>query len=262
MKRPVNKALLSLGLSLTRCVEPSRTRQLIRSLRPLDCGIELVRIGGEGDGGYLVPDDLAGIEACFSPGVSTIADFELELASRGITCFLADGSVDSSPVEHERLVFEKKFLGSRDSQDFTSLEAWKDRHLRASTGDLLLQMDIEGGEIEVILNASDRLLAQFRILVIEFHALDLLLTNRFAFQVYEACFGKLLDQFHVAHIHPNNCCGSLTVGKIEVPRVMEFSFIRKDRVSSTQPVRAMPHPLDRDNVPSKPPIALPRCWWA
>ena len=30
-------------------------------------------IGGAGDGGYLVPDDLDGIEYCFSPGVNLIS---------------------------------------------------------------------------------------------------------------------------------------------------------------------------------------------
>ena len=30
---------------------------------------ELVRLGGNNDGGYLLPNDLEGITACFSPGV-------------------------------------------------------------------------------------------------------------------------------------------------------------------------------------------------
>ena len=36
--------------------------ELITKLAPQDCGLELIRIGGPGDGGYLVPDDLDGIE--------------------------------------------------------------------------------------------------------------------------------------------------------------------------------------------------------
>ncbi len=40
-------------------------------------------MGGENDGGYLVPDDLEGIEYCFSPGVSNIATFELDCLNRG-----------------------------------------------------------------------------------------------------------------------------------------------------------------------------------
>ena len=52
--------------------------------------VPLVRIGGEGDGGYLLPDDLKGIRKCFSPGVSTTAEFEKHVArTYGIKSFLA-----------------------------------------------------------------------------------------------------------------------------------------------------------------------------
>ena len=40
----------------------------------------LLRIGGDSDGGYLLPDDLENISSCFSPGVSDIFDFEFTLA--------------------------------------------------------------------------------------------------------------------------------------------------------------------------------------
>ena len=43
---------------------------------PVKTEHELIRIGGSKDGGYLVPNDLSGIQACFSPGVSDLADFK------------------------------------------------------------------------------------------------------------------------------------------------------------------------------------------
>ena len=36
---------------------------------------ELIRLGSNNDGGYLVPNDLKGISACFSPGVDTKIEF-------------------------------------------------------------------------------------------------------------------------------------------------------------------------------------------
>lgn len=41
---------------------------------------DLTRIGGEGDGGYLVPNILDSISYCFSPGVDYKANFEKELS--------------------------------------------------------------------------------------------------------------------------------------------------------------------------------------
>jgi hypothetical protein len=38
--------------------------------------VPLIRLGADGDGGYLVPDDLEDVAACFSPGVDDRASFE------------------------------------------------------------------------------------------------------------------------------------------------------------------------------------------
>lgn len=56
---------------------------LLESLKPIQTNHELIRVGGDGDGGHLIPNDLMGIDACFSPGVATTSDFENDLAARG-----------------------------------------------------------------------------------------------------------------------------------------------------------------------------------
>ena len=43
---------------------------------------ELVRLGNKNDGGYLVPNDLKDITACFSPGVDTTIQFEKDLSKK------------------------------------------------------------------------------------------------------------------------------------------------------------------------------------
>jgi len=54
---------------------PATVAALIARLHPVPCGYELIRVGTANDGGYLIPDDVGGIAMCFSPGVSTNADF-------------------------------------------------------------------------------------------------------------------------------------------------------------------------------------------
>jgi len=248
-----------LGLNTARQTNPADVRALIRRLRPLDCGKELIRIGGIGDGGYLVPNDLEGIKYCFSPGVNTISDFENHLADSGIQSFLADYSVDVPPVLRPELVFDKKFLGSTDRGKFITLAAWKEKYIPDYTGDLILQMDIEGYEYQVIFSTPDKLLDQFRILIIEFHRLDRLFEPVF-FEFINSCFEKILGYFHVAHIHPNNCCGSVKKGGIEIPKVMEFTFLNKKRVNQTRSALTFPHKLDHPNTSNKD-IHLPPCWY-
>ena len=234
---------------------------LIRRLRPVDCGVELIRVGDAGDGGYLIPNDLDGIEYCFSPGVSTISSFENALADRGIKSFLADYSIEAPNLIRPEITFDKKFLGSSDRNEYFTLETWKDTYLKGYRAELLLQMDIEGAEYEVILNAPDSLLDQFRILVIEFHCLDKML-DQFAFRLISACFEKLLKMSYVVHLHPNNCCGSEKLDSLEIPRIMEFTFLNRRRVKEAKPQLAFPHRLDADNFPRLKHLILPECWHA
>ena len=234
--------------------------QLLLQLRPVDCGKKLTRIGGNGDGGYLVPDDLEGIEYCFSPGVGATAGFENDLADRNISCFLADYSVSSPPVQRAQFTFDKKYLGANDDDISFSLKSWRDKYLKDYAGELLLQMDIEGSEYEVIISTPVEVLKSFRTMIIEFHYLHRMFDS-FVFRFYKTCFERILQNFYVAHIHPNNCCGSITKGQIEIPTVMEFTFYNKNRVNHTTYLERFPHPLDRDNVPANRPLLLPGCWY-
>ena len=85
-------------------------RRVVELLRPVDAGHRLVRIGGDGDGGYLLPEDLGGIAACFSPGVDRQATFENALARFGIGSHLADRSVAAPPPEPPEIVRRRKQL--------------------------------------------------------------------------------------------------------------------------------------------------------
>ncbi len=249
------------GYKLHYPTQEERLAALLRSLWPVDCGKPIVRLGGEGDGGYLIPDDLEGIEYCFSPGVSKIAHFENALARRGIRSFLADWSVDAPPAGEFTFTFDKKFLGCLEDERYITLQSWKDRYIPEHRGDMLLQMDIEGAEYEVLMNVPSALLRQFRILVIEFHDLDML-TERFAFDIMSRCFEKLLKDFVVVHNHPNNYLPAERFGRFELPPLLELTFYNRRRFTPGPHLTQFPSPLDRDNVPSKPTLPLPACWYA
>jgi hypothetical protein len=237
---------------------PDDVRRLLHSLRPIDGGHELIRLGPDGDGGYLVPDDLAGIEYAFSPGVSTESGFEAALAARGQRVFLADHSVDGPAEANPSFSFEKKFVGGLSDETYMTLEQWKTATIGAYDGDLLMQMDIEGGEYETLLACPAALLAQFRIMVIEFHYLHELLNKRY-FELVSRAFQKLLQTHSVVHIHPNNCCGSVKADGLELPRIAEFTLQRNDRLRRRAYRHTFPHPLDRDNT-RKASLVLPPCW--
>jgi hypothetical protein len=233
---------------------------LLKALRPIDAGIELVRIGPDADGGYLVPDDLQGIAHAFSPGVSTESGFEVELADRGMQVFLADYSVAGPAVPHPRFVFDQRFVGCLTDERYITLDDWHAAKLGNDGAELLLQMDIEGAEYETLLAASPSLLRKFRIMVIEFHGLPQLWNEPF-FAIAARAFHKLLTTHAVVHIHPNNCCGSVRSAGLEIPRIAEFTLLRRDRMRAEEYRTTFPHPLDRPNV-RKRALDLPACWYS
>lgn len=260
VKDRLKSLLLANSIRIGRPTESPRLKAFFESVKPVRTNRNLIRIGGQFDGGYLVPDDLENVEICFSPGVSVIADFEQDLVSRGIKCFLADYSVEGPPFKHELIEFEKKYLGPVEEGEFITLENWVNRKAPTDT-DLILQMDIEGAEYGVIFDTSLEVLRKFRILVIEFHGLGQLY-DKAGFELINLTFTKLLKDFEVVHIHPNNCFPPIRYLDFEVPPILEFTFLRKDRVSDKQPSTSFPHPLDRKSVQENEDFALPKCWYA
>ena len=85
-------------------------KEFFTLIRPESQLKEFIRIGSDNDGGYLVPNDLEGIKYCYSPGVSNNSDFEDQLSTYGIECFLADYSVDAPAKDNPLFLFTKKYL--------------------------------------------------------------------------------------------------------------------------------------------------------
>ena len=237
-------------------------RNAISLLVPIGCSAELIRLGGSGDGAYLLPDQLEGVEACFSPGVSTQTAFEMELAERyRIPSYLCDASVQASELQlHPELhTFTPQWLGSYTGGNTLTLDAWVAGSAHADATSLLLQMDIEGAEYNALLAASDAVLSRFRMAVIEFHLLAALASARFLSMKFLPVLRKLLLHFDVVHAHANNCCGTIDLAGWDVPQVIELTFLRK--ADNPQPHRCqIPHPLDVLNAPSRPPLFLGPPW--
>lgn len=243
----------------TACTDQKDIHNLIHHLHPINPGINLVRLGPEGDGGYLVPNDFDGIDSCFSPGVSDQSGFEKDCSIKGMRVFLADASVEGPPINDKNFFFTKKFLGASNSEMFTTLDDWVSLHCPGQS-DLMLQMDIEGFEFETIINASPALLARFRIIVLECHDLSLI-WSRPAFRFISCAFEKLLQSHVCVHAHPNNVLPAFTMKRITIPNLMEFTFLRRDRIIQASPAMVFPHPLDCDNTRLAPPLVLPKCWY-
>lgn len=259
LRHAIVTLFLNAGISVAKQADRGAVRRLIARLHPVVTHVPLVRLGAGGDGGYLVPDDLEGIAACFSPGVDDRASFESAMIARGIPCFLADRSVEAPPFANAMIRFERKFLGAIDDDATLTLDRWVADNAPGND-DLVLQMDIEGAEWIVLLNTTSETLRRFRVIVMEVHDLERLF-DKHAFPIIEAAFLRLLQDFHLVHNHPNNYGGAVRVGDLVIPRVLELTWLRKDRADAIANARQFPHPLDVVNDPKSADIALPPQWF-
>lgn len=214
-------------------------------------------------GGYLVPSILNSINYCFSAGVGNDVSFERELSkSFNIISFLTDASISSLPCLDKNFVFTNKFIGTRTDKDQITLSDWIDSSIGDDPKGSLLKLDIEGAEYDVLLFEDSSILAKFTVIVIEFHYVERLFQTDF-FRMFDAILEKLYKNFSICHMHPNNCCGSVSFKNINIVRTFELTFIRKDLIGQTtnHSQFSLPHPLDWKNVTNKPDIEMPFQWY-
>ena len=237
--------LLRFGLAKIKVCSDIERLSLLKSLLPISQNFELIRVGGDSDGGYLVPNILHSIDYCFSPGVAQSSEFEFFMAKLGIKSFMIDASVDSPTITHELFNFQRLYLGHRTKGEFISLDDWIETSANQMKSGIL-QMDIEGAEYPSLMSVSKNNLLKFAILVIEFHGLNRLYNGDFAL-IFELTIAKLKENFEIVHLHPNNAGRTHKIGHLKVPNVVELTLLRKDLCNKISESATLPHFLDRPN---------------
>lgn len=241
--------LRTLGLYVSRAQPLHKVNGILLKLLPRVTEHKLVRVGNpNGDGGYLVPESQINcVSHVFSPGVSDNFSFETYFANKGKKCFLIDGSVEASQVKTNDLIeFQQLWLSTYDSTNSVTLDTW----IKSSVGesnDLLLQMDIEGAELQVIGLSKSEVLIRFRVIVLEIHELNSIFTSA-GLKLFEIAIRKLTENHLPIHLHVNNAGASIALGGQHYPDTIEVTLIRKDLVATDRGVATIPNSLDRKNV--------------
>lgn len=240
-----------------------RFRHLVTALWPVQ-GLTLIRVGAERDGGYLIPKEMGHIDALFSPGVATVADFEEYFADRGVRVFLADGSVDAPPIQHDLFEFIPKFIGNKVGASWISFPRWISETGLESSKNLALQMDIEGGEYDVFMDITARnLFPNFKWIAIELHDLHLLGEDENWSRI-DNLLSTLAANFKVVHVHANNNEALVRIGNSALPPVLEVTFANielfRDEQKFWKPKEIITHPNDRQNSNFMPKINLDHIW--
>jgi len=232
--------------------------KFIAKLKIIDSGYQLIRVGADTDGGYLIPDILDQIEFVFSAGVGESSSFEDHLKNFKIKSFLVDGNVNYNG-NHD---FIKKNLNCFNDENNITLETWVNRKVKDNSNNkLLLQMDIEGSEIEVLYQTDSNLLERFKCIVIEFHHFNNIIDN-LGLKIYSDIFGKILKTHFIVHIHPNNNSDISIINNNKIPALLEITFINKKITKHIKKIPYnLPHELDKDCVQNRSHIKCPEIFY-
>lgn len=219
------------------------------------CSMGKVRVGTMGDGGYVMPNDLAGISQVLSIGIGQEVSFDRYFARQGIPVFQYDHTVDGPPEANACFQFNKIAWGHENTAGTLSLAGMVDKHGINASNDAILKFDTEGAEWLSIIHTPVELLRHFRIMVCELHGLTSLGNPEFLAQVRET-LQRLTRHHTVVHLHANNCCGISLVEGVPVPAVVEVTLLRNDRSVFSPCYEPIPGPLDYPSMTDRPDLVL------
>ncbi len=226
---------------------------LLRMLRPMAVrGAEKVRIGRKQDGGYVMIDDFAGVDAAYSIGIGAEVSWDLEIAGKGIVVFQYDHTIEGLPESHANFRWRKLGLGAAEipSENITTLSKILKENGHAGTRELIMKIDIEDAEWDVFGTVEAEVLQQFRQIVAEFHNFAHLGAPPRHERIRKA-FAALTANHCPVHVHANNHGPYLIIAGVPVPETLEVTFVRKDGSTFDESSETFPTRWDAPNNPNR-----------
>ena len=220
-----------------------RLLEFARMLRPMQSPeLELIRVGGATDGGYVMAKPLTASGA-ISIGVGSDVTWDTDIGARGIPVAMFDHTVRKPPSHVPKGSFHRvgvgPIIGSR-TKPLNQLVALAGF---AGRTDLILKMDVEGAEWSVLAEPKPADLLPFSQIVLELHGLSRLKEEAPGAQLLAAM--QNVTRHHVPiHVHANNYDEIVRFGNWWFPNAIEVSFLRRDLIENPTPASNMRSDLD------------------
>jgi hypothetical protein len=231
--------------------EYAKITKALSLLTPIEIpAIGKVRIGNPlGDGGYVLANRLRPGQKVYSYGIEDDVSFDLDLAHRELCLFMYDHTIDQLPSMHANFRFYRQGIGAKDEPDYSLYRL--ESHIRNNghtDHDMILKMDIEGAEWDVLDKMEPALLERFEQVIIEAHGCENLGDSGFRAR-FVRIFSKLVKYFHLIHVHANNHLPIFDVLGLQIPSLLELTFLRKGLGEATPWRTFIPCELDSPNRP-------------
>ncbi len=219
----LKRFFLKAGLSIEK-VDREGAYAFLERIRCREALIDLERVGGSGDGSYEVPAGFVP-QVVISPGVGTQTSFEESFLERGIKTYLIDKKVPESLGNFPQAKIIREYLRHNFvlSADGVTLRAL----LKEFNGDILLQMDIEGDEIPILLSLSEEELGKISVMILELHNIENLLSPK-SLKIANLLMDKIKIQHLLVSSQPNLFTQEFALDGFKFHSHVELTFLRRD----------------------------------
>lgn len=206
---------------------------------------EVVRMGRDNDGGYVVLKITKPYKYLLSFGISNDVSFEQDFYRHYPSCkiYCFDPSITELPSHVEGAVFYKKGIAGKACSDYLdifqimSLVNEPDLSDFKNNGEnIFVKMDIEGSEWDVLNGRSYKFFENVDQLAIEIHLTHIGRGSKYLLPLYMIrryflCL-KLKENFVIYNIHANNTGGVTLFRNFVIPHCIELSMLNRNSLSN------------------------------
>ena len=252
LKEKIKKIIIS-----RRIVTSENYYRELHSLLKIDSaeGFDLIRIGRDYDGGYIMLDDFEPGGIAYSFGISGDVSWDKDMASRGYDVFMYDHTIDGLPEENTRFHWSKLGIADGVTHDdrLKTLEELISRNGHEGKRDMILKMDVEGAEWGFLESVKPETLSQFSQMTFELHNMIKLADHERVLNILR----KINETHQLVHLHANNVSSYVTIGGRNFAALFEVSYVLRDKYkfSGEYDVK-LPLKIDMPNITGWPEIEL------
>ena len=188
-----------------------------------DC--ELVRVGSDNDGGYVMANRFFDGGIAYSFGIGNDVSWDMSMASKGYEIYMYDHTIEGLPHDNSRFHFNKMGISNKREPDdcLDTLENYIKRNKHGDRTNMILKMDVEGAEYGFMDAVEEATLKQFDQIMFELHSLN---KKENVKNVLEF-FSKISATHQLVNVHVNNYSDVFFVDEAVYPDTIEVTYLNK-----------------------------------
>jgi hypothetical protein len=210
---------------------------------------KLARFGDDGDGGYVIVDDLRSSDVLFSIGVGGNISFDKKCEIFVSKVVLVDHTVPNFyPPTGNFEMIRKPLVPGDTPETGVTINQLIERHPNAE--DYILKVDIEGDEWRIFSELNSSQILKFRQIILELHGLNSFVDLHGKLSVLE----KLASTHTPIVLHANNQGSHRFISGKFIPDVLEVTWVRTNSYSFHSELKEDTRKLLSPNSPHLPNI--------